>query len=123
MMKYIFALVLPAMLIMSSCYKDKRELLYPENDCDTTNVTYTVTIKPVINQYCAYSGCHAGAAPAGGMDFSTHAGLQAAALSGRLSGAVNQLSGFSAMPKGGAKLSDCTIRKIDKWIAGGALDN
>lgn len=122
-MKYIFALLLPAVLILGGCYKDKRELLYPENDCDTTNVTYAATVKPVITQYCAYAGCHTGAAAAGGIDLAEYAGLQFVALNGRLKGAIEHETGFSAMPKGSAKLTDCNIRKISKWIADGALNN
>jgi hypothetical protein len=31
--------------------------------------------------------------------------------------------GFSPMPKSNAKLSDCTIAQLEKWIAQGAPNN
>ena len=109
--------------LFAGCYKDKKELLYPENDCDTTNVSFAADVLPVMNQYCAVSGCHHGAAPASAIDLSSYSGAQLIALNGRLVGVINHSTGFSAMPKGGAKLSDCTISKISKWVADGAPNN
>lgn len=92
-----------------------------QNQCDTSMVTYTTSIKIIIANKC--QGCHSGAMPQGGIDLSTYAGLKAKITDGRLWGAVNHQPGFSPMPKNGAKLSDCEITQLRKWINGGSPNN
>lgn len=90
------------------------------SSCDTTNVTYSVTIKNIVTNKC--QGCHSGTAASGGIDLSTYAGVKAKVTDGRLWGAVNHMPGFSPMPKGGTKLSDCELTQIKKWIDAGAIN-
>lgn len=92
-----------------------------QNICDTTNITFGGSIRSIIATKCV--GCHGGAAPAGGFDYSTYTGVKAKVNDGRLWGAINQLPGFSPMPKNGAKLSDCEIAQFKKWIDAGAPNN
>lgn len=89
--------------------------------CDSANVTYSGTIRNIINNKCV--GCHSGTPPQGGINFTTYAGLKAKVDDGRLWGAINHLPGFSPMPKGGAKLSTCEIRQVKKWMDAGAPNN
>jgi hypothetical protein len=89
--------------------------------CDTLNLTFSGTIQPLVNNYC--KGCHNNTLPSGGFSYETYAGVAAAVNSGRFLGAVKHQAGFSAMPKGGAKLSDCQIRQIEKWIVAGIPNN
>ncbi|MES2704196.1 MAG: hypothetical protein V4649_16260 [Bacteroidota bacterium] len=107
----------------SGCYYDDKETLYPSTTCDTASVTYSGSINAIVLQNCAFSGCHAGAAPASGLDLATYSGVQAVALNGKLAGVINHTSGFSPMPKNAAKLSACNISKITKWIREGAQNN
>ncbi len=88
--------------------------------CDTLNFTYSGSVSVTMNAYC--KGCHNPASLGGGIDLSTYAGVKAADL-GRLMGTLNQAPGYSAMPKGGSKLSDCQIRQVEKWIQAGTLNN
>jgi cytochrome c5 len=85
--------------------------------CDTTNVTYTNSIKTIFDTYC--TGCHNASNPSSGFALDTYSGAVNCANSGRLLGAVQWMSGYSAMPQGGSKLSDCNIAKIQKWINSG----
>ena len=89
--------------------------------CDTATVTYTASIRPILNTYCM--GCHSSSAPQGGIDYSTYAGVKAKVDDGRLLGAINHQAGFSAMPKNGNKLSECDLAKFRIWIAAGAANN
>ncbi|HEY0042025.1 MAG TPA: c-type cytochrome domain-containing protein [Flavisolibacter sp.] len=89
--------------------------------CDTTTVTFNSTIKTIINNKCV--GCHSGNPPQGGINLTTHAGVKAKVSDGRLWGAINHFPGFSPMPKGGTKLSDCEIRQFKKWIDAGSPNN
>ena len=89
--------------------------------CDTSNVTYSSSIKNIISNKC--QGCHSSTSPAGGYDFSTYAGVKARINDGKLWGAVNQVAGYSAMPKNGNKLSTCELAKLKIWINAGAPNN
>lgn len=89
--------------------------------CDTANVTFTASVKGIITNKC--QGCHSSSSPGGGYDLSTYNGIKAVVDNGKLWGSVNFLSGYSAMPKGGTKLSTCELARIRKWIAAGAPNN
>lgn len=120
--------LIPALLVIlvgfASCYKDNAEDMYPGNatSCDTTNVTFSGVVKPIIDAKCATAGCHINAA-ASGIDLSTYAGVAHVAGYGDLMGAITHNGVFSPMPKGMPKLDDCTIAKIRVWVNAGAPDN
>lgn len=120
MKKYI---VFFSLLVLASCYYDKEEELYPSpsggGGCDTTAMTYATNIKPIFDQSCAMAGCHDATTKSSGYDLSNYTGSAAAAKSARFLGAINHTTGFSPMPKGMAKLSDCNISKITAWINAG----
>lgn len=100
---------------MSSCYKDNLEELNPQLVCsDTTDITYTNTIAPIISASCTV--CHSGSSPSGGISLDTYTSVKNVALTGKLYGSVSWDGTASQMPKGGSKLSDCSIAKIKKWI-------
>lgn len=86
--------------------------------CDTNQtVTYSNSVKSTMDTYCV--GCHNASSPGGGYALDTYNGVVNCANSGRLVGAIEWLSGYSQMPKGGSKLNACQIAKIKKWIATG----
>lgn len=121
-MKYlvIFFLFLIA-LSGSGCYYDKAELLNPVTSCDTAIVTYSGAVNPLLNANC--TGCHSGVNAPNGVKLDTYPGVKIQAANGLLLGTITHTPGFSAMPKNGNKLNDCSIAKIRKWIAGGAPNN
>jgi mono/diheme cytochrome c family protein len=120
-------------ICFAGCYYDKEDLVYPRQTttsttttttpCDTTTVKYSVDIKNILTQNCY--ACHSGTAVnGGGFKYDVYPGqLVAKALSGALVGAITHSPGFSAMPKGGGKLSDCDIAKIRTWVRNGAPNN
>lgn len=89
--------------------------------CDTTNVTFSGSVLPILNTYC--NGCHAGSAPSADIDLSTWANTMPSVTNGSLLGSIEFSSSYSAMPKGGSQLSDCNISVIRKWIELGAQNN
>lgn len=89
--------------------------------CDTANVTWQGTIKPLMQTYC--KGCHTGSSPGGGVDLSNYAGVSGSAFDGSLVGSVDHLPGWKAMPKNSPKMSDCDIAKIKIWVNAGAPNN
>lgn len=109
------------LMALQSCYYDKAEQVYPikSNTCDTSAMTYTTHVQPIIQNYC-YS-CHAGAASAGaGIVLDSYLSLKAFVPSGSLVNRLVTTDPSILMPKGGPKLSDCDISKIKAWINAGA---
>ncbi len=112
------------LILLNSCYYDKEDQLYPSSGiCDTSiPATYTAVIVPMLQQYC-YS-CHGGTATlGGGIPMGTYSSDKAMAVNGSLYGSIAHASGYSAMPKGGNKLTACQLSKVKKWVDGGSLNN
>jgi hypothetical protein len=120
-------LIIPALAILFyACHYDNEEALFgkPSGNCDTTAVTYSANILPILQTYC-YS-CHSAALVAegggGGYNFQDFNSLHNLALS-RIIGAITDAPGYSPMPKYGNKLDSCTITIIKIWVRNGALNN
>ena len=111
------SIVLVLVVTIQGCYYDIEEELYPAstNTCDTLNVTYIATVKPIIDANC--NNCHSQAIGQGGVVLETYANVKDYAIAGSLLGAIRHETGFAAMPQGAAKLGDCNILKIEKWVA------
>lgn len=123
-MKRITFIALIALAMVSSCYRDVEDELYPgtAGSCDTTGITYSTTITPILqNNGCM--NCHSGNVPSGGISLQSHSLVKIIALDGRLYGAINHGAGYSPMPKGGNKMSSCDLRKVKAWIDAGAPGN
>lgn len=114
-------------IFLTSCYNDNRETLYPQppiDGCDTTNLSFSSDILPIMIENCATPGCHTSVANAAGYALDSYQGVrQAAVTDQRLLGTIKQDQGFSPMPKGNSKLPACEINKISAWIASGAQNN
>lgn len=112
-------------LFVSSCYYDKEELLYgnPNAPCTdtTTNISYNQYVAPLFRQYC-YS-CHSGNFPSGNIAMGNYAADKALAQNGKLYGSISYSAGYSPMPKGMAKFTNCQIANIKKWIDAGTPNN
>lgn len=93
-----------------------------QQDCSTANVTYSNTISSILNNNSC-TGCHNNTSSSGGIELDNYNSVKAAAQSGKLFGAVNHSPGFSPMPQGGAKISQCDISRIKAWIDNGMPQN
>lgn len=124
-------ILLPVVLvvILGSCYNDKYDKLYPATTttCDTTTITYSHDIAPIITTNCLSpgNGCHdVTGSGVSGYDYVTSiVPLQTNALDGTLLGDINWEARHNPMPKNAAKLSDCDINKITRWVHDGAPNN
>ena len=113
-------------LMMASCYNDKYDKLYPApppTTCDTTNVSFSATILPLLrSDGCTVSGCHDAASST--MDLTSYSSrLVRDAGNGTLLSDINQGSGSDPMPKSGGKIAACDINKITAWINQGYKNN
>lgn len=110
-----FWLICGAMLFIgfiTSCRDDLKNL-----DCNSISAGYNADIKPIMQNNCNASGCHAAGSSNG--DYTTYAGLKAAADNGSLDEQVNIKK---SMPPTG-KLPLDSRKKIRCWIEAGAPNN
>jgi hypothetical protein len=117
---FIITIAIFAVLIVS-CYYDSEEALYPSlnSSCDTTNVTFTATIVPILNGNC--TSCHSGSVPSGGILLTSYSVVQPYVANGTLMNALTG-TGVPKMPPSGA-LTDCRINQFRIWIKNGSLNN
>ena len=115
------------LVLLHSCTYDKYEVPEPAladttgqaaiNPCDSLNVTYSGTVKPLTDNNCALSGCHA--AGSGNGDFTSYAGLKAKVDNGTFKKRV--IEDKTMPPSGPLPASD--IEKLQCWLNAGAPEN
>jgi len=129
MKRFVFFLILAisfGLLFLNSC-KHTPEVVIPDDGngnnpeppidtllCDSSNVTYPGTVVPILNTYCI--SCHSAPTPAGALDFNDYGDVAFIAESGQLLGSINHDEGYSPMPEGGDKLSNCEIALVEIWV-------
>lgn len=102
-----------------NCSYENEEEAYADIICDTTDVSYAFDIKPILQASCYQ--CHSNAIGLGNIRLENYEDVKAQIDA--ISGAINHSPGYSPMPKGGGKLDDCSIEKIEIWMKNGALNN
>ena len=96
--------------------------------------TWDDDIQPIMDQSCAFPGCHGGGMPSSNLDLTGYAGFIAGGFGGDLtgegdparSGFVDRLrerDGLPLMPQGGPPLDEAVIVMIEDWIAAGFPEN
>ncbi len=114
---FVHGAVILLLWLLVSCYNDNEEYLYQhltDQACDTSNVSFSGTILPIMNQYCVK--CHSSAAPSAGISLDNYGGVSAMAATGQLWGSVSWTGNYSPMPQGENQLSPCNISKIRAWL-------
>jgi hypothetical protein len=121
----LFVVVLVAILVVnfSSCYYDNEEYLYGQTAvCTDTVSTYNGHIKAIMDQKCAYSGCHGGSSPSAAIGLDTYDLTRAGAQDGFMC-SVNWETGCSKMPKNANQLGACDREVLQRWIDRGYPEN
>lgn len=124
-MKNILLIVIS--LISASCYYDSEEALFGKpavqaSTCNIDSTKFSVEIKSILQSNCLSCHSNTTAASSGaGIKLQDYADVKS--NSARFLGSVQQASGYSPMPKGGLKLTDCSISMIQAWITKGAPNN
>lgn len=108
----IKALFLYTLIISSFVFSCKKD----NSTCDDANITYDGQIKTLFAG-CTASGCHNSGSLSGSL--ANYQDAKNFPLMNRMIGALKGQAGFSPMPLGGTKLSDCDISKVQKWIDSG----
>jgi hypothetical protein len=104
-------------LFVISCYYDNEEALYPSliNSCDTTNVTFSRTVVPILSSNC-YS-CHSNANASFGGNIKLENIADVRINSSKVLAAIKQTGPIPMPPNG--KLKDCSINQLVIWIKNG----
>lgn len=121
---FSFLALMALVILAPQCYYDSEEELYsnfPENACDTAQVSFSAKVSPIIAQNCAISGCHAGSNATAGLNLTEFQTIQSIAQNGQLVGRVTGTGGALMPPSG--SLPDCDIALIKNWVNQGAPDN
>jgi len=105
------------LLTLSACLFDKSEIP-PLSFCDSAAVTYSGTIKPIVDAHCAIPGCHQTGFQYG--DYTTYAGLKIKVDNGTFE---TQVLINQTMPSGGPPLPDSLQQLIRCWLDAGAPNN
>lgn len=106
-------------ICLPGCYYDNEEYLYPDTFCDTSAVTWSGTIEPLIQSSCAIPGCHVPGAES--PTLTSYTAVKAIADDGRMRG-VLILGTPAFMPLNG-KLPACDQTKVQVWLDAGAPEN
>jgi cytochrome c553 len=112
----LFTFLFAIGITSDACKKDETTTTV---DCSGVSPTYTSTIKTIMDNKCATSGCHSSAAKAAGYDLSSYAGTSSGAANSKFMASIRQESGAEAMPRGASKLDDNTIKQLACWIQNG----
>jgi hypothetical protein len=117
MKKTIVALFLLSVLI-SSCYYDNVEELYPNaGACETENLGFQSHIFPLIQSNCAMAGCHSANASIGA--FVNYEGIKAKVDNGSME---HRVLVKKDMPPS-QPLNECQRAQIKVWLDAGAPNN
>lgn len=110
-------LLVSGLTLISSCYYDTAELLYPGGaDCSGVAPSYATEVAPLIQSRCAMAGCHnTGATNTGGAltNYTEIKSKAAAVKTSILNGSMPQGSTLTASEK---KVISC-------WVDNGGLNN
>lgn len=115
-------------IFTEGCYYDNEAELHPENylgsTCDTTVVTFSNNIQPILKSYCGTNNsCH-GTNNTSNIQLNNYAGVKAQADNGRLWQSISWTGSASFMPKNSSvRINDCLLAKINIWIQNGAPNN
>lgn len=123
-MKLLSVMALMGLFTFSSCLYDKLEEMENIAPCDTSDVTYTKDIKPLIATNCGPdNSCHQLDGSDSEIPLVSYEPVKGVAETGQLLGAVTHDVNYEPMPKDADKLSECNINLIKAWINQGLKEN
>jgi hypothetical protein len=117
---HLLSITLLLLCTQAGCKYDK-QMIVANTTCDTTIVTFSGTVQPILTTFCI--SCHSGPNANNGISVENYTAVKMLIPNGKLLGTITHSPGFSPMPKGANKLSECNIAKIRQWIVRGALNN
>lgn len=111
-----FVLASVVMLSQNSCYYDNEVDQYGVAICDTTGISFSQDIMPIINANCI--SCHVQGGQQESSPFTSYQEIKN--YSSAMMERVNGVGGI--MPPSGP-ISECNQSKIEAWVKAGAPNN
>jgi hypothetical protein len=122
MSRILSTVLLLAGLAAAGCYYDNEEELYQfyydSNPCDTSAITFSGTVFPIIQGNCTTTGCHVAGGTGPGL-MENYAQVKALVDNGKFE---DRVLVRRDMPPS-APLTPCQIQHLTLWIDAGAPDN
>lgn len=125
MKKVLLFSLFASVILVNACKKEDEE----EHDAayytasancsavvDSLN-TFTLSVKAIMENSCAVTGCHNATTKADGIDLADYATAKDEFLNAEALCTINH--DCEAMPKGGSKLSDAVIAQLTCWVKNG----
>jgi hypothetical protein len=108
-------------IIGISTYACSKKSTTPDYSTDVTCVgvtpTYSTGVSNIIDNNCAFSGCHNSASSQAGINLEGYSNASNEFKSNNKNLiAIHHGSGAEAMPKNSGKLADSIINKLDCWV-------
>lgn len=113
---FIMALLISAIISIQSCTRNNVEKVAGPNPCDTTHVSFQADIQPILDNYCYQCHSNSNITFSNGVSLEGYDNFKGWCESGYVLGDIRHESGFTPMPYGKPKISDCAINKIVAWI-------
>ncbi|MDB5228728.1 MAG: hypothetical protein JWN78_2921 [Bacteroidota bacterium] len=129
MNKFVYIFFIAGIVLLSfsvtSCYYDKEETLYGGGICDTSNISYSNKVVPILTVYC--SSCHSAVnAPVLGsgliLEGYNNISIYLQQHQQTLINAVKQNGSAKSMPPT-SKIDKCSIAFLEAWILQGKKNN
>ncbi|MGM0531174.1 MAG: hypothetical protein ACQER7_07470 [Bacteroidota bacterium] len=122
--RFICLVLLTLPLLLTHCTYDNEVEKYMDSQmsCDTSNVTYSGEVQPILENNCYACHKEENAASVGtNIILDNYDDVKNNA--NRMLKAVQHEPGYSPMPKGQPQLDECTIAKIRIWVEEDAPNN
>ena len=104
------------LMMVSSCTKNNQPTGAGSGFCDTTTVTYTRNIIPILQSYCYPCHSNTNMIFSNGISLEGYNNTRGWADAGYLVGNIKHDQGFIGMPYGKPKLPACEINTIVAWV-------
>lgn len=113
----VFSFAILTVFAPTACYYDNEAEQYGATTCDTTAISFSQDVQPIINASCV--SCHAPGGEQETTPFTTYDEIKLY-TSGAIVERITGVGGI--MPPSGA-ISSCNQLKIQAWVNAGAPNN
>lgn len=110
-------------LYLSGCSKESEDKLAGTTTCDTTSISYSLQVVPILQTNCYECHGSGNTAGSGGIDLGSYTNLKVYADNGYLVGNVSHAPGYIGMPYGRPMLPSCEVNTIAAWVHQGTKNN
>jgi len=117
----VLSLLVILCLSQFSCVSYNEVELYDLTYCDTSDVTWEYPIREILEVNCV--PCHNPELHYRNVRHDNYTDELKVVNDGRLRAVVNHLPGYTRMPYQQARLPDCELELINRWLDNGAPEN